>query len=177
VTKYFGLLAAASAWIVILVSVLVNPWFNFFSNAFSDLGGPKAADPWLYNDGLVAVAVLVLIYCTHLVSASKNKLETMGSAFAVVAAIFLVMIGIYHEGTYPHVFVSTWFFIQFGIAITAWGIGLLKRGWARLGAANLILISISAAVSVVVKWPSTATLEAWGIVSIDAWTMLMFWVH
>jgi hypothetical membrane protein len=177
VLRYFGLMAAVSAWVVILTCIFINPWFNLFRNAFSDLGGPKATDPWIYNYGLVGVAVLVLAYSVQLAVLANNKLETMGSAFAMVASFFLALIGVYHEGTYPHVFVSTWFFVQFGVTIAFWGFGLLKRGRTRLGAANLVLLFVAAAVSIAVKWPSTATLEAWGIASVDAWTILMFWVR
>jgi len=35
---YMGVAAAALAWIVIIVSISLNPWFNLLHNALSDLG-------------------------------------------------------------------------------------------------------------------------------------------
>jgi len=35
---YMGVAAAALAWIVIIASISLNPWFNLLHNALSDLG-------------------------------------------------------------------------------------------------------------------------------------------
>jgi len=43
--RYSGIMAAVLAWVVIAISISVNPWFVFTKNAFSDLGGPHAVDP------------------------------------------------------------------------------------------------------------------------------------
>jgi hypothetical membrane protein len=51
--RYSGIIAVILAWVVIAVSISVNPWFVFTKNAFSDLGGPYATDPWIYNYGLI----------------------------------------------------------------------------------------------------------------------------
>lgn len=66
ILKYFGFLSAILAWIIILVCISLNPWFVFTKNAFSDLGGPMARDPWLYDYGLIASAILAFLYATYL---------------------------------------------------------------------------------------------------------------
>ncbi|PSO07251.1 hypothetical protein B9Q04_11890 [Candidatus Marsarchaeota G2 archaeon BE_D] len=172
--EYLGLAAAVLAWVVIGVCVVTNPWFVFTKNAFSDLGGPKSTDPWLYNDGLIGVAVLVFLYAIYLTRLGVNKVEVVSASFVMVAAVFLALIGIYHEGTYPHVFVSTWFFVQFDTAILTSGIGLLLRGLKNLAYGVLSLFLIATLVAALVPWPSAATIEAWGISAIDVWAVLVF---
>ncbi|MCG2870075.1 MAG: DUF998 domain-containing protein, partial [Vulcanisaeta sp.] len=121
--RYSGIIAVILAWVVIAVSISVNPWFVFTKNAFSDLGGPYATDPWIYNYGLIITSVFVDLYSINLLLTSRNKVESFASAFVFVAGLFLALIGIYHAGTRPHVFVSTWFFVQMDMALIALGIG------------------------------------------------------
>ncbi|BFI77025.1 DUF998 domain-containing protein [Sulfurisphaera ohwakuensis] len=173
ILKYTGFISAILAWIIIFASISLNPWFNFTKNAFSDLGGPLAKDPWLYNYGLIVVSLFAFLYAIFLAEVNENKILIIASAFVMVAAIFLALIGIYHEGTYPHVFVSTWFFIQFDIAILTYGIGLLTAR-RKLGIYMIILFIIANVVAGVIKWPSSATIEAWGISIIDIWVILSF---
>ncbi|MFP3210739.1 MAG: DUF998 domain-containing protein [Thermocladium sp.] len=167
-----GIIAAIVAWAVILISIWINPWFIFTRNAFSDLGGPSARYPWIYNYGLILTAALVLIFSIHLIQYSRNKLETVGASFISIAALFLAMIGVFHEGTYPHVFVSTWFFAQFDLAIITWGLGSAmsgnKEGWIEL------LMGLASPIpAILIKWPSAATLEAYGIAIIDVFTIIV----
>jgi len=171
--KYSGIIAIILAWLVILVSLSINPWFVFTGNAFSDLGGPVANDPWLYNYGLIAVAIFTFIYGAYLAAINEEKMEVIGSSFVMVAAIFLALIGIFHEGTYPHIFVSTWFFIQFDIAILTYGIGLFTR-MKKPGIFMILLFLVATLVAVMVPWPSAATIEAWGISAIDVWVIISY---
>jgi len=171
--KYSGIVAAILAWLIIIASVSINPWFVFTKNAFSDLGGPAATDPWLYNYGLIAVAIFTFMYGAYLAAINEEKIEVIGSSFVMVASIFLALIGIFHEGTYPHVFVSTWFFVQFDIAILIYGIGLLNR-MKKLGISMILLFLVATLVAVVVPWPSAATIEAWGISAIDVWVIISY---
>src|SRR5579875_1251874 len=144
--EYLGLVAAVLAWIVIGVCVLTNPWFVFTRNAFSDLGGPYSTDPWLYNDGLILVALLIFLYAIYLARLGANKVEV----------------------------VSAWFFVQFDIAIFTSGIGLLLRGLRAMAYGVLSLFLIATLVAALVPWPSAATIEAWGISAIDVWAILVF---
>ena len=171
--KYSGIVAAILAWLIIVASVSINPWFVFTKNAFSDLGGPVATDPWLYNYGLIAVAIFTFMYGAYLAAINEEKIEVIGSSFVMVASIFLALIGIFHEGTYPHVFVSTWFFVQFDIAILIYGIGLLTR-MKKLGISMILLFLVATLLAILVPWPSAATVEAWGISAIDVWVIISY---
>lgn len=172
--EYLGLVAAFLAWVVIGLCVAINPWFVFTRDAFSDLGGPSANHPSLYNYGLMAVAALVFLYALYLLQIASNKAEAVACSFVMVAAIFLALIGYFHEGTYPHRFVSTWFFVQFDLAILVSSIGLYLRGHRRAGLGVLLLFVVGTAVAAAVHWPSAATIEAWGIAVIDVWAITVF---
>jgi hypothetical membrane protein len=167
----FGYLAMVLAWAVIGTSWYLNRyWFRFLGNAFSDLGGSRAVHPEVYNLGLISTAILLIIYSAYLYLVAEHKMEVVGSAFAFIAGIFLAFIGIYHEGTRPHVFVSSWFFAQIDLSIVATGLGMIFRG-LRLGKAVLgigILAPIAyIAIAASIGWPSVASGEAFGIVAID----------
>lgn len=158
----------------IMLAWLVNPWFNLFRNAFSDLGGPIARNPWIFNYGLVASSVLAILYSLWLFQASINKLECAGSAFAFIGGVFLALIGLFPSSTYPHRFVSTWFFVQMGLAIATWGIGLIYRGARVLGLGCLLIVALGFVAALLIKWPSIAVLESVGIAAIAIWITLMF---
>ncbi|MGC9189640.1 MAG: DUF998 domain-containing protein [Conexivisphaera sp.] len=166
-----GPCAVAAAWITIALSAARNPWFSVTRNAFSDLGGPRAADPWIYNAGMIATAALLIAFSVYLLWSSGNRVESMGASFAVVGGIFLAMIGIFHEGTYPHVFVSTWFFAQMDMAIALWGAGSMISRRMDVGFLSLTLAVGAPIGAMLVRWPSTALLEAYGIAVIDIWAL------
>lgn len=177
ILRFSGLIAMILAWLVIGISVYYNPWFIFTKNAFSDLGGLNANKPWIYNYGLMITAIFVIMYSIYLILDSMNKIETVGSAFVTIAGIFLALIGIYHAGTRPHVFVSTWFFIQIDIAILIYGLGLLFEKIKTYGYTLTIMSIIGPVTAALIEWPSAATVEAYGIIIIDVWVIIMIKVH
>ena len=101
----------------------------------------------------------------------QHEIQTVGASFFIVAAMFLALIGIYHGGTYPHDFVSVWFFIQADIAIIIWGSGALLQ--KRIIGAYSVVIAVSATfLAYAVKWPSSAELETFGTCAISLWVIL-----
>ena len=161
-----GILIVIVPWGVIFSAMRLNPWFDPLRGAFSDLGGPRSSYPWVFNEGLVISALILAAFSLALISISENKTEGVGGSFMLVASMFLAMIGIFHEGTYPHDFVSLWFFVQADMAIAALGLGRLpvtRKSGAFLTAWSFVGI----AVAVAIRWPSTATLEAFGISALD----------
>jgi len=143
----FGFASGVVFWIVTILSIAANPCFSVTTNAFSDLGASSANAPWIYNYGLVVAGGVALLYSVALMDWSTNKVEVAGSAFMVVAGIFLALIGIYPSGTRAHTFVSLWFFLQADLAIASWGIGLMvakKRLLGILSIAVAILAPVGA---------------------------------
>ncbi len=168
-----GIGAAVLAWIVIALAARRNPWFDVFRHALSDLGGPGATDPWVYNVGLMVTGALASVYGLYLAYASESKPLTYASAFVFVAGIFLTLIGAFPSGTRPHVFVSTWFFVQMWMAMVAAAAGFLARRELATGGLLLALSVVGPAGALLVRWPSVALLEIYGIAIIDALVVLM----
>lgn len=175
-----GLGAASLAWAAIFASAHRNPWFDVFRHALSDLGGPRAVDPWIYNTGyriynygLMASGALASAYALYLAFASRGKVAIYASAFMFIAGAFLALIGVFPSGTRPHTFVSSLFFAQVWMALLASSIDFLARRLLPSGAA-LLTISILGPLGVLlVRWPSVALLEVYGIVLIDAYIVIL----
>jgi hypothetical membrane protein len=175
--RLVGVAGVILAWVVIYFAIRDNPWFVFTEHAFSDLGGPMAEDPRIFNNGLIVLGGLFILYSLTLVRDAINKVETVGGAFALMAGVFLALIGVYPSGTTPHTFVSFWFFVQADVAVTVWGIGILLSGWDMFGAVFTCIGIVGPMIALAVTWPSIAVVEAYGIVLIDAWMVLMLRVH
>ena len=157
-----------------MAAISRNPWFVFTENAFSDLGNPMANDPWLFNYGMILNGVLIVLYSIYLIDVSFNKAGTVGGAFMMITGVFLVLIGVFHEGTMHHYFVSVWFFTQSDLSILAWGLALYReRHWSRYGWLFLALSLLGPVIAYIVPWPSTATVEAFGILIMNIWVLSM----
>ena len=171
-TLYFGIFAMISAAVWISTAIAINPSFDFYTGALSQLGSPGANDPWVYNVGLMFTSVLLFVFACSLLLHSKNRIESSGSSFLMISSLFLALIGIYHGGTYPHDFVSVWFFILSDIAIITWGIGLIldDRKWAVY---VIVLALLASTLGFGLPWPSSAELETFGTAAIGFWAVLM----
>jgi hypothetical membrane protein len=177
---FLGVFAGVYVWVVILYCALTSPWWAFTQSSFSALGtspafGGNDSQPWIYNDvAMIPTGLMVMLFSLAISAYSKNKMQVMGSAFFFVGGIFLALIGVYHGGTYPHDFVSTWFFVQAALAVLTWGLGFLWEGRRQFGYGMISLAILSIAIAGAVHWPSVATTEAFGIAAIDLWLVLMF---
>ncbi len=172
-----GPIAAIYAWLIIITCIFLNPWFVFTRDAFSDLGSSSANMPWLYNYGMISIGILIILYSSYLVYVSRNKLMVVGSSFGIVSGIFLMFVGLFPAGTRPHVFVSTWFFVQFDMCIIVWSLGAyLNRGGSMLPLSSLILGIVSIPIGFLVPWPSAATVEAYGVLVIDYWVFVSYYI-
>ncbi len=168
---YSGIVAVISAFLWILSAILINPWFIFTKDALSALGSPGASYPWVYNAGLMFTSIWLLLYAVSLLHFSGNKIQSAGSSFFMIAALFLALIGIYHGGTYPHDFVSLWFFVLADIAIIVYGIGQLMVN-RIYGSATLIIAFLASVLGFTLKWDSSAELETFGTSAISLWAIL-----
>jgi len=171
--RFTGLLASVLFWAVTSLAIIYNPWFSLMMHAFSDLGGSMANQPWIYNYGLMITGAVALMYAFALIEDARNKVEVVGGAFMFIAGVFLALIGIYPSGTKPHTFVSSWFFTQADLAMGTWGIGLVLENRKALGIASVAMGLLAPFAAVLIKWPSVAVLEAYGIILISAWIVLM----
>ncbi|MEM4570516.1 MAG: DUF998 domain-containing protein [Desulfurococcaceae archaeon] len=172
--RYTGLIAVVLAWIVIAVSIAYNPWFNLFKYALSDLGDPRRANlPWIYNTGLIATGAVASVYSFYLAYRSTSKIHTFASAQVFVAGLFLALIGVFPSGTRPHVFVSVWFFIQMWLALLATLTGMVVEQRKTHATLLGLLAVIGPTGALLVKWPSVAILEIYGIIIINIYVAVL----
>lgn len=167
-----GPLAAAAGWLVIGVSWWLNRgWFVYTRDAFSDLGGSESCCPQVYNYGLMIVGALVALHGVGAAMAAATRSGVTGGAYMALAGVFLALIGVFPSGTRPHVFVSTWFFVQADLALLLllWEAYRVRRdAWSLAGLALAVLaFPVAGLVGVAVGWPSAAVLETYGVLIID----------
>lgn len=174
VASFFAISGMASAWITILVSILINPWFRVTGNALSDLGGgnqilnghPSPNMPFVYNDGMILTAILIILFSAIMITATVRKMEITGESFFIISGLFLALIGIYHEGTYPHNFVSIWFFILASLSYAVIGVSMISTELNKFGIVIIVVIVSSWIAYWLVPWGSVAENEIFGIVII-----------
>lgn len=169
-----GPIALAAVWITVAISWHYNAsWFNFYTGALSDFGGYSALHAYIYNYGIIITAVFLFLFSLSLVFRSRNKIETIGSAFSIVASVVLIQIGVYHEGTYPHLYVSYYYFLQQDASMILWGVGLLIRKAKFAGVFTLTISIVFLILGGTLPWPGAAMLETYGILTFGAWAFLM----
>ncbi len=176
VMRVSGVIASAVFWVFTLVSIGYNEWFDFYRHAFSDLGGPRASNPWVYNVGLLIASFFVLLLSIDMMLVSRTRVGVVGASYLSVSAVFLAMIGIFPSGTYPHRFVSTWFFIQAFIGFLVYGLGEFRRDLGYL--AGFIAVFMAGLLgALLVKWPSAAAIEAYEIILLTLASILYVAKH
>ncbi len=177
---FSGFIAIILAWSIILISIHYNPWFNITHNALSDLGGgnlinnghPAPKYPEIYNYGLIFTGIAMTVFSVFSISAAKNKILISGYSFFIISSLFLALIGIYHEGTYPHDFVSIWFFILASFSYFVISAGIILNYKAGTGVLMIIIDILSWILYLIIPWQSVAEDEVFGVAVIDILVLL-----
>ena len=147
------------------LSIYFNPWFNLFSNAYSDLGNPiKTPYYYIFNIGLIATALILFGLILILLNETNDKIEIIGRTILLVSSIFLALIGIFNESTKPHIFISYAFFVIFFVGF------LIDNFKSKLRWS----IFAFAAIGLLIPFPSIALLETYEIVIvfISMWVLI-----
>ena len=168
-TGIFAISLVVVPWILFLICYIINPRWILTKDALSSFGDPSFTSyPWVYNYGLGIIALIIWFMALGMVIVAENKVQVFGGASWFMAGIFLALIGYYHGGTYPHDFVSTWFFVQAAISLAIMGLGAYPQR-DFIGSVVPIAIAILMPLgSIVVHWPSAATIEIYEIIIMDA---------
>lgn len=166
--RYNGLLAFVIAYVFILVSISVNPWFDLFKNALSDLGRLGLENSYIFNTGLIIAALTALTYVPSLLNFFRSKIGYMSVGVFLVAIFHLLLIGIFPEGTKPHGFVSYEFFGLMTLSLLLIGISLIVEKSSKYGIIFIALFLASLSGSSLIAWPSIALLELYNIVLYNA---------
>ena len=102
------------AYFFIGVSIVLSPWFSWWSNALSDLGHSVDSDvASLYNFGLLLAGFFIIIYS---ITAFRNHAK-YSSCCLLVSALILQLVATFDEvyGSL-HVIVSILLFVSLGLA-------------------------------------------------------------
>lgn len=167
------MLALAVGWITIILAISINPWFSLAKNALSDLGAVGRENAWIFNSGLILAGTIAALYSIYLITSARSKLEILASTIFLMSSIHLIMIGAFPEGTYPHLFVSYWFFLSAGIAVLLFGASMLVKSDLALGISLIIISIIGFAGAALIPWPSIGAVEVFAIILLSIWAILM----
>ncbi|MEO3993976.1 MAG: DUF998 domain-containing protein [Desulfurococcaceae archaeon TW002] len=162
--RYSGLLSFMIAYVFIIISILINPWFSFFKNALSDLGRVDLENSYVFNMGLVLAGLISLTYIPSLLIFFRSRIGYMSTGVFLVAILHLILIGVFPEGTSPHGFVSYEFFALMTISLLLVGISLIVERLGKYGFIFIMLFLLSLIGSLFIAWPSVALLELYNIV-------------
>jgi len=175
--RFAALLAPASilaGWTTIALAMYVNPWFNLFSNAISDMGRVGLSTAYVLNDGLLITSLLMMAYSLALLRFLRSPLGHFSAGFFCLASFHLLLISRFPEGTAPHLTVSYQFFTYTIFSMMLFGISLVKEGYPYNGIVNILCFFAGLSGSFLIKWPSTATLEIYNLVLVTIGVISLF---
>jgi len=175
--KFFGILALLIGWITIFASIMLNPWFSFTKNALSDLGALGQRYAFVFNSGLFISGIFAALYSIFLLYISKGRLFSFASSIFLLVSIHLILIAVFPEKTYPHLFVSYEFFILAGFSILFFGLSFLARREVGLGSFFTALAISGFVLAALIPWPSIAAVETFSICLMTVWAIFMLRYH
>ncbi|MGQ9781283.1 MAG: DUF998 domain-containing protein [Nitrososphaeria archaeon] len=169
-TCYLSLLAIVVAWLAIIISITVNPWFDVTEGNLSQLGALEVKYSYIYNFGLTAAGILISIQASYLVNFTKNKIGAFAAGIYFLAAVHLIVVALYPSGSGDlHGFASGEFFLLASLAILFFGITLVMDGFRKHGILSLAYFVIGWGGSILIDFPSNALLEIYNLILITFW--------
>ncbi len=118
-----GMITPIVGYLLIGISIIANrEWFTWADHALSDLGGPAASYPNIFNVGLIVTGVLGLIFALSIYRMVEENIGFLGVSLFSASTVFLILTGLFPTGRAPHFFVSVAFFAL--AAAGMWVIGL-----------------------------------------------------
>ncbi|MCW3985354.1 MAG: DUF998 domain-containing protein [Candidatus Bathyarchaeota archaeon] len=110
----FGVVGPIAAYLFIIVSIMLSPWFSWSANALSDLGHAVRSDVApLFNFGLLLAGFLIMIYS---ITAFRNHAKY--ACYCLLISALLLQLVATFDAVYGflHFLVSVSFFVSFGFA-------------------------------------------------------------
>jgi hypothetical membrane protein len=152
--RYLGVASALVPYFFIALSVVGSPWFNFYSNALSDLGNyTKSSVAEYYNLGLVITGVMICMFSLAMAFDKRRASYISLSIFLFASGLALSLVGLFSENSGNiHGLVSTLFFWLIDVTLLvysylSWPIGSPKTGAISLG------LGIASAAVWATPWP------------------------
>lgn len=128
-----GLASSLVGFATTLAAAALSPTFSWTADALSDLGAATAANPWLFNGGLVAAGLIGLPFAGLLVRRARHALERVGAVAVGGSVAALALVGAFPTGTPEHFPVAVAYFALFTVAMWLHGTGAALAGDVRRG--------------------------------------------
>ena len=111
---FFGVVGPVVAYLFIIVSIMLSPWFSWSTDALSDLGHAVRSDVApLFNFGLLLAGFFIMIYS---ITAFRDHAK-YASYCLLISAFLLQLVATFDEVyVFLHFLVSVLFFVSFGFA-------------------------------------------------------------
>lgn len=165
-----GFLSPLIAVIFITISIKIHN-FQFIGNALSDMGRVGLEKNYVFNGGLILSGITGTVFALFLSSRLVGHEKIPGGVF-IGAALFLICIGLFPEGTGPHFFFSVGFFLLSLVSILGLGVLFLKRK-KHIGIFSIAGALLSTFFAFVPRWEGVAIPEAIGAFFICCWMIVL----
>jgi len=167
-------LAAVSVFAVLyLTAMSLDSVYVFMENYLSDLGVREGA--WAFNSGVIIAGVLFIVMDVFAVypALGKDRAETTSVALLLVAASFLISVGIFTEDAGDlHGFVSYGFFLTMVVALGVLSY-TLYRGEALGRPALFATLAAFLFGVALLPFGGTPAVETLAVLAILAWGLVM----
>ncbi len=140
----FGFAAVAVWTVLYLVAAISTPGYTITGNRLSDLGNPSEPADWAFNSACILAGLFFLPYAWGLGAGMRKWMRLIGSILLSLAAVFLILLGIFHEGSpYDlHFLFSALFFVLFMMAISHYAVGMWRNPrYGKISGALSVLAS------------------------------------
>ncbi len=98
---------------------------------------------------------------------SRSRSEIIGLYFFILDGLFLSLVGVYHEGTAPHVFLAEWFFLTGKVTLFILGFSLILHRAFSYAAALLMLDAFAWLLESRITFISVAEYEIYNVFIMD----------
>lgn len=168
----FGIITPVVGFIVILAAILSAPWFNWWTNALSDLG-VEGLSATIFNNGLKITAFLMMVFSMGFKEISDgDKVGLIGFLLFLLGSISLLGIGVFPEGTKLHYPFSVSFFVTLPLSIWVIGYFFIRGGLVNLGKISFAL-GLVAAIIWLFRWDGVAIPETISALSFAIWAQMV----
>ncbi len=168
----------------VLISIVLNPWFDYRTHALSDLGSIGANQAWIFNLGLILTGILGIIFAIRILIRLPKPMDIFGYGM-LTGAIFYIFVGIFPDNSrfyiIPNKLTFHLFFTLTGslivsIFILLYGIyWTWNREWRKKGITLLVVGFSLPLLAIFFGPPGLATIELVFTSIILLWSYLLIY--
>jgi hypothetical membrane protein len=189
-----GIIGPLIGFLLLSIAIIISPWFNWVTNALSDLGHPAmiggingipGINPVapIFNSSLILTGIAGIIFGIHLTfyfRQNKCLLGLIGGLVFILSMGMLAAVGVFHEGILiPHIIAALVYFVGLVISTLLVGIPLTFRASPRKEGILTSAIGIVVTITTVawfldlLPWPGAALPEIMLVISGYIWILVV----